>query len=247
MHEFNFLIWLGEHVKILSWINEHTIHIASAGFIAVVLLIISFLAGLKLRNIEKCLIPPKKISLASLFDTVAEGILNILEGVMPARQGGGGGESRAIKFFPLIGSIFIYIFCCNLLSVIPGFVPPTDNINTNLPIALTIFVYYHFMGFREHGIKGYMKHFAGPIVWLAPLMFSLEIVSHCVRPVSLSVRLFGNITGDHMVLGIFSNLIPLFIPVIFLMLALFVAFIQAFVFSLLSTVYIALATEHEGH
>ncbi|MBI2092064.1 MAG: F0F1 ATP synthase subunit A [Deltaproteobacteria bacterium] len=244
--DFNFLIWLGEHVKILSWINEHTIHIASAGFVAFSLLIISFLAGLKLRNIEKCLVPSKKISLATLFDAAAEAILNLLEGVMPARQGDIGG-GRAIKFLPLIGSIFVYIFCCNLLSVVPGFVPPTDNINTNLPIALTVFIYYHVMGLREHGIKGYLKHFAGPIIWLAPLMFSLEIVSHCVRPVSLSVRLFGNITGDHMVLGIFSNLTPLFIPVIFLLLALFVAFIQAFVFSLLSTVYIALATEHEGH
>jgi F-type H+-transporting ATPase subunit a len=124
--------------------------------------------------------------------------------------------------------------------------PPTDNINTNIPCAIIVFLYYNFVGIREQGFIKYFKHFAGPIIWLAPLMFSIELISHLVRPLSLSVRLFGNITGDHMVLGIFSQLTPLVVPVIFLFLALFVAFIQAFVFSLLSTVYIALATEAEG-
>ncbi len=236
MHEFNILIWLGERISWLSWVDESTIHIASAAFVAVILLVLAVIGGLKLRKAEKYIVPSGKISLISTFDAAAEAILKLLEGVM--------GE-EAIKYLPLIGSIFFYIFFCNLLSVIPGFVPPTDNINTNIPIALTVFVYYHTVGIREHGLKGYLRHFAGPIIWLAPLMFSLEMISHCVRPVSLSVRLFGNITGDHMVLGIFSQLIPLIVPVVFMSLALFVAFIQAFVFSLLSTVYIALATEHE--
>lgn len=245
MHEFNFLIWLGEHINGFGWINESTIHIASAGFVALLLILISIAAYFQLRDAEKYVVPTKSFSLGSLFDAAGEQLLKLLESVMPARQGGSGGGDRAIKFLPLIGSIFIYIFCCNLLSIIPGFLPPTNNINTNLSCALTVFIYYHVMGIREHGFKGYIKHFAGPIIWLAPLMFSLEVISHCVRPISLSVRLFGNITGDHMVLGIFSSLTPIFVPVIFLMLALFVAFIQAFVFSLLSTVYISLATEHE--
>ena len=238
MHEFNFLIWLGERVMLLSWINEDTIHIASAGFVAVVLLLLAFIANRSLRLAERHIVPSKRFSIAGLFDAASEGVLKLMEGVM---------HERAIKFLPLIGSVFFYIFFCNLLSLIPGFVPPTDNINTNLPCSVTVFMYYNVMGIKEHGVKGYLKHFAGPIIWLAPLMFSIEIISHCVRPISLSVRLFGNITGDHMVLGMFSGLIPLFVPVIFLLLALFVAFIQAFVFSLLSSVYIALATEHEGH
>ena len=238
MHDFNILIWLGQKLSILSWVNVSTVHIASAGFVAVLLIILSIVANRKLRHIDKFVVPPRKFSIAGLFDVITEGILKLMEGVM--------GE-RAVKFLPVIGSVFIYIFVCNLLSLVPGFLPPTDNINTNLPCALTVFVYYHVMGIKEQGLKGYLKHFAGPIIWLAPLMFSLEIVSHCVRPISLSVRLFGNITGDHMVLGIFSNLIPFVVPVIFMFLGLFVAFIQAFVFSLLSTVYITLATEHEQH
>ena len=90
-----------------------------------------------------------------------------------------------------------------------------------------------------------MKHFLGPVIWLGPLMLVIELISHAVRPVSLSVRLFGNITGDHMVLEVFTDLTKLVIPVIFLGLGLFVSFIQAFVFSLLSMIYIALATEHD--
>ncbi len=234
--DFNLLIWLGEKLGLSNLVNESTIHIVSAAFIAVVLIILAVIIKIRLRDPEKFVIPSEKFNLIGVFDIIVEWVLGLMEGVM--------GE-RAIKFLPLVGSVFLYIFFCNLLSLIPGFLPPTDNINTNLPVAVTVFVYYHAVGVKEHGVKGYLKHFAGPIIWLAPLMFSLEIISHCVRPISLSVRLFGNITGDHMVLGIFSNLIPLFVPVIFLALALFVAFIQAFVFSLLSTVYIALATEKE--
>jgi len=133
------------------------------------------------------------------------------------------------------------------LGLIPGFLPPTDNINTNLAIALTVFVYYHIMGIKAHGVKNYLKHFMGPILWLGPLMIVIELIGHCVRPISLSLRLFGNITGDHLVLGIFSGLVPILVPVVFMALGLFVSFIQAFVFSLLSMIYINLATAHEEH
>ena len=165
MHDFNILIWLGQKLSILSWVNVSTVHIASAGFVAVLLIILSIVANRKLRHIDKFVVPPRKFSIAGLFDVITEGILKLMEGVM--------GE-RAVKFLPVIGSVFIYIFVCNLLSLVPGFLPPTDNINTNLPCALTVFVYYHVMGIKEQGLKGYLKHFAGPIIWLAPLMFSLK-------------------------------------------------------------------------
>lgn len=237
MSDFNFLIWLGEKISFLSWINEETIHIASAAFVGIALLALAFVAYLRLRNAEKNLIPSKNITIAGVFEAASEMLLGLMEDAM---------GKQAIKYLPLIGGLFFYIFFCNLLSLIPGFLPPTDNINTNIPCAIIVFLYYNFVGIREQGFIKYFKHFAGPIIWLAPLMFSIELISHLVRPLSLSVRLFGNITGDHMVLGIFSQLTPLVVPVIFLFLALFVAFIQAFVFSLLSTVYIALATEAEG-
>lgn len=236
MQEFNLFIWLGERVSWLSWINEDTIHIASAAFVAIIVLFLAFLAHFSLKKTEKNLIPAQKMSISGIFDMSVEAILGMMEGIL---------GNKAIKYLPLIGSLFIYIFLCDLLSVVPGFVPPTDNINTNLPCALIVFLYYNYQGIKEQGFVKYFKHFAGPIIWLAPLMFTVEMVSHIVRPISLSVRLFGNITGDHVVLGIFSSLVPILVPVIFLFLALFVAFIQAFVFSLLSTVYIALATEYE--
>ena len=143
-----------------------------------------------------------------------------------------------------MGALFIYILFSNLLGLIPGFLPPTDNLNTNVACALTVFIFYNYQGFKAHGFA-YLKHFMGPIWWLAPIMVVIEVISHLVRPASLSVRLFGNISGDHLVLGIFSSLVPIGVPVIFLFLGLFVSVIQAFVFTLLSMVYISLATAHD--
>jgi F-type H+-transporting ATPase subunit a len=133
------------------------------------------------------------------------------------------------------------------MGVIPGFLPPTDNINTTLACGLVVFVYFNYVGIRENGLINYLKHFAGPVVALAPLMLVVELIGICVRPISLALRLFGNITGDHMVFGIFSELVPIGVPILFLALGIFVAFIQAFVFSLLSTIYVALALPHEEH
>jgi F-type H+-transporting ATPase subunit a len=107
-----------------------------------------------------------------------------------------------------------------------------------------VFLVYNYFGFKEHGIS-YLKQFAGPVLWLAPLMFVIELLSHLFRPMSLSIRLFGNMFGDHMVLSIFSGLVPLIVPIIFMILGIVVSLIQAFVFSALSSVYIALAVSHE--
>ncbi len=231
MHDF---VWVQ-----LFWdgVNHHNVHIIHSALVVVVLALISVVVHRKLRNTEERLIPKPKGSLTNLMEVAVEQILGLMEGVI---------GPNAEKYFPLIGTLFIYILLCNLLSVIPGFLPPTDNINTNLACSLTVFVYYNYVGIKEHGL-GYLKHFMGPIIWLGPLMLLIELIGHVVRPVSLSLRLFGNITGDHLVLGIFSDLVPVLIPVIFLCLGVFVAFIQAFVFSLLSMIYVGLATEHEEH
>jgi len=218
-------------------IDHHIAHIVTAGIAALFLILCAVIANRRLKRTEKCLVPQAKATPATLFEVVVEALLNLMEGVL--------GE-RAWKFFPLIGGLFIYILTCNLIGLIPGMTPPTENINTNAACAILVFLYYNYLGIKEHGIKNYLKHFMGPVIWLGPLMLVIELISHMVRPLSLSVRLFGNMTGDHMVLGVFSELTPLFIPVIFLGLGLFVSFIQAFVFSLLSIVYISLATE-EAH
>lgn len=233
MHDFS---WFGllSHGKI----NHHNIHIFSAGLVVLFLIVATLMVHRKLKRVEERLVPAPKTTLVNLFETAVENILGLMEGIL---------GHDAPKYLPLIGTLFIYIFLCNTLALIPGFVPPTDNINTNLACSLTVFVYYHIMGIKAHGLKGYLKHFMGPILWLAPLIFVIELIGHCVRPVSLSLRLFGNITGDHLVLGIFSDLTPILVPVVFLALGLFVSFIQAFVFSLLSMIYINLATAHEEH
>ena len=209
--------------------------VVGAGFVFLVLTTLSLLFYRAIQKRDSLLIPDRGFSLINVFDVSVEKLLGLSESVM-------GHEGR--KFFPLMGALFIYIFMSNLLGVIPGFLPPTDNLNTNVACSLTVFLYYNIQGFREHGIK-YLKQFMGPILWLAPVMVVIELVSHVVRPISLSIRLFGNINGDHMVLGIFSGLIPIGVPIIFLFLGLFVSFIQAFVFTLLSMVYVSLATSHD--
>jgi F-type H+-transporting ATPase subunit a len=234
MHEFTWFSFFYHDI------NHHNVHIFSAAFIAVIITLMAGLAYRKLRHTEERLIPSPKGSLVNLLEIAVEKILDLMEGVMGSRQ-------VAERFFPLIGTIFIFILLCNLMGVIPGFLPPTDNVNTNFAISITVFLYYNYCGVREHGIKNYLKHFMGPIIWLAPLIFVIELIGHVVRPVSLSLRLFGNMTGDHLVLGIFSSLVPVLIPVIFMGLGVFISFIQAFVFTLLTMVYIALAVAHEEH
>jgi F-type H+-transporting ATPase subunit a len=132
----------------------------------------------------------------------------------------------------------------NLTGLIPGFLPPTSHPSTNFAISITVFLFYNYEGVRENGV-GYLKHFLGPVLFLAPMMVILELIQHIVRPASLGLRLLGNISGDHMVLGLFSDLTPLVLPVIFFGLGLFVSFIQAFVFTLLSTIYISMAIAHD--
>ncbi|HUU50518.1 MAG TPA: F0F1 ATP synthase subunit A, partial [Nitrospinota bacterium] len=139
---------------------------------------------------------------------------------------------------------FIYILISNLLGLIPEFYPPTINLNTNFAIASIVFIMYNYYGFRENGLS-YIKHFTGPMWALAILYFPIEIFSHLFRPVTLSVRLFGNIFGDHNVIEIFQGLIPIGVPVLFMFLGIIVAIMQAFVFALLTIIYIALAVSHE--
>lgn len=230
--------WLAEKFYIPVEINEGNLHIATSVFVAVLLTIAAILAWRRLRKTDENIIPSRKFSLATLFELVVESLLHLMEDII---------GPKARKHLPLIGTVFIYILTCNLIGVVPGFVPPTDNINTNFACAICVFLYYNIAGIREQGFFKYFRHMTGPVIWLAPLMLAIELISHLVRPVSLSVRLFGNMMGDHVVLGIFSDLVPLFIPIAFMGLTIFVAFIQAFVFSLLSVVYIALATHSEGH
>jgi F-type H+-transporting ATPase subunit a len=148
------------------------------------------------------------------------------------------------KYVPLFGSLFLFILIANFFGLIPGIVPPTSSFFVNLGMGLVVFVAYNYFGVRENGAH-YFKQFMGPMLLLAPLFILIEFFSHIFRPISLSIRLFGNMFGDHLVLEIFSNLTKLVIPVAFYILGSLVSVIQAAVFTILSVIYVAMAISHE--
>jgi len=180
--------------------------------------------------------------LQNIVEVVIEAFHGLLD-QMIGRQGR--------QFLPLVGTAGLFILTSNLLANIPGFQPPTANWNTTIALAVTVFLAYNYFGIKKHGLLNYLKHFCGPIWWLAPLMFPIEFIGHLARPVSLSIRLFGNIFGEESVIVILLSLIWLVMPYfiwlgVMLPLSLFTSVVQTFVFIMLSMVYIAGAVE-EGH
>ena len=149
------------------------------------------------------------------------------------------------RFQAYVTCIFLFVLLNNLSGLIPGLTAPTTSIMVTLGLAVPTFLYYNFYGIREQGLVGYLKHFAGPIWWMAWLIFPIEIVSHLARIMSLSVRLYANMFAGDLVTLVFFSLIPVGIPVIFLGLHIFVSLIQAFVFMLLTMIYLSLAVAHE--
>lgn len=221
---------------------EHTPHqLVSAILISLIFIGFLWFARFQLRKngVESQLASPKsQFSFLNLVDFSLSSLFSLAESVM--------GLHQAKRHFRLIASIFIFILLNNLVGLIPGFLPATDDLNMTLALGLFVFLYYNITGVRESGFA-YFKHFLGPILPLAPLMLVIELASHVFRPLSLALRLKGNISGDHIVIGIFSDLLPLVVPVVFMMMGLFVAFVQSFVFSLMTMVYISLAVAHEEH
>ncbi len=152
------------------------------------------------------------------------------------------------RFVPIIGTLALYILTGNLLGLIPGFLSPTSNYNVTAACAICVCVYYNYQGFRKQGVLGYLKHFAGPVLWMAPFLFVIELISHMARPMSLSIRLFGNIFAEELIIKSLNNIWPILNPltIMVMFLALFASTIQAFIFILLTMVYISGAVE-EAH
>ena len=178
----------------------------------------------------------------NVMEVAVEGIADFLEGII-------GPKGR--KYVWLMGTIALYILCGNLMGLIPGLSTPTSNWNTTLALAVIVFISYNAIGMIENGVGTYLKHFCGPIPWLAPLMVPIELIGHLARPVSLSIRLFGNMFGEHTVTAILLFLAWLVVPYLIylgvvLPLGLFVAVVQTIVFCMLVAVYIAGAVEG-GH
>jgi F-type H+-transporting ATPase subunit a len=224
-------------------------HVAGAAIVSAALIVVGLKVRADLRDLEKNILPKPGISLVNISTAIVGIFRNLLDEMI-----GHGAE----KYVPLIGSIFLFILISNLSGLIPGFPPPTENVNTNFALGLISWAAFLAAGFREHGF-GYLKSFTGGLpphgvkgfLWafllcIAGGVFLIEILGQVfIRPVSLMLRLTGNINGDHILLGVFNNLTPLFVPIIFLLLGLLVCVIQALVFSLLSSVYLKLAVSHD--
>jgi F-type H+-transporting ATPase subunit a len=206
------------------------VHTALMLYVSVGLCLFSLIIRGKLK-----LVPGK---VQAVVELIMEAFIGLAEEVM--------GE-RGRKFVPFILTFFIFILISNALGLIPGLAPPTANLNTTLGLALIVFVTTHIVGLKEHGI-GYVKHFTGPVWWLAPLMIPIELFGHLARPVSLSMRLFGNMIGHELLVGVLLILMPFAYPLLAVVTALgvIVVIIQAFIFALLATAYIGGALE-EAH
>ena len=216
-------------------------HVVSALFVFVIIIVMALITRAFLIRNRENLIGEPKFSIPSFFDALFEMLLNQMRSII---------GHNAEEHLPFVGTIIIFILFSNLLGLIPGFLPPTNNLNTTAACAISVFLYYHYIGIRKQGLINYFKHMANPIgewwgYFLVWLMFPIELIGHLARPLSLSLRLMGNMTGDHAVLAIFLGLTLFLIPIPFMILGLIVALIQAFIFAILTCVYIALAQAHE--
>ena len=214
----------------LLFLENHYVpaHVAYTWFVVALLAILSFLTTRRLQ------VYPGRMQ------NIMEVIIGSFDALIVDTMG-----HQGRKFFPLIATLGLFILTANLIGIIPGFESPTANINTTASMALVVFFSTHVVGVMTHGFK-YFKQFMGPVWWLTPLMIPIEIISHFSRPLSLTVRLFGNIMGEDIVLGVVLLLVPLLVPLPVFVLMIFTSVIQTLVFMLLAMMYISGALE-EGH
>lgn len=230
-------------------------HLTYTWIVMVVLVAVSIAASRRLQLVPR--------GLQNFMEMVLEQFLTLLDEVV-------GHEGR--RYFPLIATLGLFILTANLLGLFPGLMAPTQNLNTTAACALIVFFTYHWIGIRKQGFGQYVRHLCGPVLWLAPLMFVVEIFSHLARPLSLAVRLFGNMTGGHILLAVIfsltlgmagwltsgsllavligvpgSALLIVFTTGFLIPLKIFVAFLQAFIFCMLSMLYIAGAVQEAEH
>ena len=210
-------------------------HTVAAIFVSLLVVLLAVLARRGLARASDPQVPDGRLTPRDFFEIVTVFVTDLVEGMIP---------HHGKQYVPFLGTLFVFILFSNLLGLVPGFLPPTHSFNTTFGLAFVSFCAYNYYGIREHGVR-YLKQFVGPVIFLAPLMIVVELFSHAFRPISLAIRLFGNMFADHLVLGIFTDLTKLFIPVIFYALGTLVCVVQAFVFTVLTTVYIALAVSHD--
>ncbi len=183
----------------------------------------------------------------SRVQLVVEDLVTALNGMLEEWVG-----PKGPRYITIVGTMGIFILAGNLMGLVPGLMAPTSNINVTLGCALTVWVYYHVQGVREQGLGAYLKHFAvppGAPLFIAPIMLPIEIISHLSRVLSLSLRLFGNVFGEELVILILASIIPFLVPLPMMFLGIITGTLQAFIFVVLTMIYLggAVATEHEHH
>lgn len=223
--------WVGA-LPVLRNFPGHTV---TALLVMIGLIIVALRVRAQYAAVADATVPDVGFSARNLAEVVTEMITDLAESII-----GHGGR----KHVPLFGSLFLFIFVANLIGLLPGVTPPTDNFNVTLGLGLVTFGAYNYYGARTHGVA-YLKQFVGPLLVLAPLMVIVELFSHLFRPASLAIRLYGNMFADHLLLGIFTDLTKLVVPVVFYVLGTFVSLVQALVFTLLTMVYVSLAISHD--
>jgi F-type H+-transporting ATPase subunit a len=223
-------------VSVIPGLSRLPDHTATAMLVIATLLTWAFVARRQLQAAADPVVPDATLTIRNSVEIFVEWFVGFIEGIL-------GRKGR--QFVHVYATFFLFILAANLIGLLPGFVPPTSNFNVTFALGVTSFVIYNYYGLRAKGFD-YLKHFLGPIWWLSFLMLPLELIDNLVRPVSLALRLFGNMTGDHLVLEIFTGLTKVVIPVVFYMLGAFVSLVQAFVFTILSIIYLSLALEEHG-
>ncbi len=205
---------------------------------AIIMLVLLYLAAevrAQYRDLKISTVPEEELTLRTFFEVFFEYFYNMAREMM--------GEKNAQRYFPLIGGSAIFIFVSNSIGLVPGFLPPTSSLSITAAMALIVFLAFNYYGLKENG-WGYLKHLAGPEWMLAPLLFVIEVISLCVRPITLSVRLMLNMSVDHLIVGIVTGLFALLLPLPVMLLGVIIVLVQTLVFCLLTSIYIALATEH---
>lgn len=228
--------------------GNHVLKLVPAVMLLLVVVFLLVLAGAargRLSKVDEAVIPDAELNARTFFELFLDTLMGLMTDIM--------GAKNAKRFLPLLGTCGLLILFSNLLGLVPGFVPPTDNLNVTAALALVIFFATHIVGVQTNGI-GHITHMMNPVgAWwgwfLAPIMFPIELIGHLARPMSLSLRLMGNMIGDHKVLGIFLTLtaVPIVYPVPIIGMGVLVCVVQTAVFCLLSMIYIGLAVEEQHH
>jgi F-type H+-transporting ATPase subunit a len=211
--------------------------------IMVLLLLLAFYVRPQVKAHDKSVIPETKLTARTFMEVWIGYWYGLMRDMM--------GPKRAKRYFPLVGSLSLFIVVSNFIGLIPGFTPPTSNLNITMGCAVIVFVMFNYYGFKEQGL-GYVKHLFGP--WLGPLgipinllLFVIELFSTCIRPLTLALRLMLNMAVDHLLVTIAMTIFVLFVPIPVLVLSTLVCIVQVLVFCILTSIYITLATEHEEH